>query len=136
MNQQLSITALSSAALVVSILSGVWLGQHERLSQRLDDSVVRLKREAEAHRLVVETAMLASAETKLTTGARKLLEFLDQSQWVSAVCFWDTRDNPHPSEPQYSSINTRNFPPTESLAKAIQTGDHTAATESLSLIHI
>ena len=66
-NQQLSITALSSAALVVSILSGVWLGQHERLSQRLDDSVVRLKREAEAHRLVVETAMLASAETKLTT---------------------------------------------------------------------
>ncbi len=121
-NHQLSGLALALGALVVSILTSIWMSHHERLAQRLDDSVARLKKEADAHRLLIETAMLASGEAQLTSGARKLLEHLDQVPWVAAVCFWDTRSSSTPSTPYYRLPPSNVFPPTPLLARAIRTG--------------
>ncbi len=121
-NHQIAGVALALGTLVVSILTSIWISHHERLAQRLDDSVARLKKEAQAHRLLVDTAMLASGETELKHGARKILELLEQVRWVSAVCFWDTRGDTKPSEPTYSIPGSIMFPPTPLLARAIRTG--------------
>lgn len=121
-NEQLSGVALGLGAMVVSILTSIWMSHHERLADRLDDSVERLEKEADAHRLLFDTAMLASGETELNSGARKLLEHLEQVDWVSASCFWDTRAGLTPRQPFCKLPDTAKFQPSPLLARSIRTG--------------
>lgn len=132
LNHQLSGIVLALGALIVSILTSIWISHHERLAQRLDDSVERLEKEADAHRLLFDSAMLASGETELNSGARKLLEHLDQVNWVSASCFWDTRGSSALNEPYFKLPRSANFPPTPLLARSIRTGQRSVskATEA------
>ncbi len=131
-NHQLSGIALALGAIIVSILTSIWISHHERLADRLDDSVERLEKEADAHRLLFDTAMLASGETELNNGARKLLEHLEQVDWVSASCFWDTRAGLTPRQPFCKLPESARFQPSPLLARSIRTGQRSVskATEA------
>lgn len=133
--RQFSGIVLALGALVASILTGIWIAHHEGLAQRLDNSVARLKKEAQAHRLLIDTAMLASGEAELKAGARTLLEHLAKLDWVSTVSFWDTRENPQPLRPFCTlPVGTRSSP-SPSLARAVRTGERAMSREHDSQSH-
>lgn len=134
-NHQLSGIALALGAMVVSILTSIWISHHEHLADRLDDSVERLEKEADAHRLLFDTAMLASGETELNSGARKLLEHLDNVDWVSASCFWDTRAGLTPRQPFCKLPQTASFEPSPLLARSIRTGQRSVSKVSEANLH-
>lgn len=119
--RQLASIALALGATVASILTSIWMSHHERLAQRLDESVERLQKEAETHRLLVDTAMLASAEISLSSGARKLLDHLDRVEWIVAAAFWDIREKQDPTEPYYRVPSHARFVATPPLARTIRT---------------
>ncbi len=128
--QQIAGIVLALGSLVVSILTGVWISHHESLADRLDDSVKRLNREAQGHRLLVNTAMLANTESELRSGAHKLLENLDQLSGVAAVCFWDARDHWPPKAPNYRRPDNATFAVTPELDESLRTGQQTVSRHS------
>lgn len=129
-NHQLAGIALALGSLVVSILTSIWISHHERLAQKLDESVARLKMEADTHRLLIDTAMLASGETEINHGAQKLLDHLVRADWVHAACYWDTRQQSDPLEPYYQAPQQHNFQPTPLLARSARTGKRSVSSAS------
>ncbi|MFK7913566.1 MAG: putative bifunctional diguanylate cyclase/phosphodiesterase, partial [Pseudomonadales bacterium] len=127
-NHRLSGIAISLGALVVSILTSIWMSHHEQLAKRLDQTVARLKEEAQAHRLLVDSAMLASAETELHSGARKLLDLLSGADWVVSAAFWDTRNTAAPDAPSCAQPGSASYPTNPSLLRSIRTGKRSVAT--------
>lgn len=118
-----SLVVLALGAFITSVLTSIWISHHEQLAQRLDDSVVRLEKEAAAHRLLVDTAMMASAEAELASGARALLQPLADLDWVSSVAFWDTREDMAPERPVCQFPLHTAFPRSSALQKVLRTGE-------------
>lgn len=121
--RQLAGIVLALGGLIASILTSIWITHHEELAHRLDESASRLKKEAEAQRLLVTTAMLASGEAELGKGARRLLEHLAQADWVLSVAFWDTRGDGQPKSPLCWVPETALYLPSAVVAKTIRTGE-------------
>ncbi len=130
LEREFSVIVLAAGALVASVLTSYWISHHEKLATRLDDSVAQLKKEALAHRLLVDTAMLASAETLLVGGARKLIEHLENLHWVSSVGFWDARERGRIEKPVCALPSTASFKSNTSLVRAMRTGQRSITNES------
>jgi len=126
--RQLTGVSLAMGALIVSILTSIWMSQQETLAQRLDQTVGRLKKEADAQRLLVELTMLTNGERELSRGVKKLLIRLEEANWVQAAGFWDIRNNSQPDTAQYTQPLSAKFTSTPSLIGAIHTGEKTVAS--------
>jgi len=119
--------SLAMGALIVSILTSIWMSQQETLARRLDQTVGRLEKEADAQRLLVELTMLTNSEQELNHGVEKLLIQLQEANWVEAAGFWDIRNNREPGTAQHTQPPTKLFTPTPSLVRAIHTGKRTVS---------
>jgi len=103
------------------------MSQHEQLTQRFDESAACLRKETDAHRLLSDTAMQASAETNLETGAQIFLDSLYESNWVSRACFWDARNNTATDAPQYAVPAWGRFPRSPLLLNSLKTGERSVS---------
>lgn len=121
LEHQLSSVAISLGTLVISILAGIWISHHETLAEKLDASVIRLEREANAHRLLIDSSMLASGETTLKNGVRKLLEQLQTTDEISACYFWDVRDKHNYEPADYHFPASESFKATPLLSRTLRT---------------